>query len=166
MEVWKQVENYPTYEISSYGRLRKKYLNGKQKILKPDVINGGYLRWTLSKDGMTKRFIAHRLVAMHFIQNPNNYPDVNHIDNDRQNNHVENLEWCTPLQNAKHRDKQNRHTPCKRVYQYDQHLNLIGEYRSTREAARITGFPKSCIPLWCTNKTRPKNNYIWSYEKY
>lgn len=156
MEKWKKVEGYEMYEVSTCGRVRKNYLNGETKYLKFDVIRGGYLRCTLSKNGKTKRFIVHRLVAMSFIDNPNNYPDINHIDNNRTNNHVENLEWCTPLLNAQHRDKQDRHTPCKKVYQYDLNFNLIGIYRSTREAARKTGFAKSSIPEWCEHKVTPK----------
>ena len=164
MEIWKQVRDYPMYEVSSFGRVRKNYLNGKTKILKSDVINGGYLRVSLCKDGKVERFIVHVLVAQHFIDNPNEYPHINHIDNDVTNNRVDNLEWCTPLMNAQHRDKQDRHTPCKKVYQYDQEFNLINVFRSTREAARQTGFPKTCIPNWCVGKARPKNNYIWRYE--
>lgn len=163
MEEWKQVEDYEMYEISSHGRVRKNYLNGKSKILKYDVINGGYLRVTLCKDATTKRFIVHRLVAQHFLPNPKGYPDINHIDNNVKNNFVENLEWCTPLINAQHRDRQNRHTPCKKVYQYDLNFNLVGIYRSTREASRKTGYAKSCIPRWCQGLTKPSNNFIWSY---
>lgn len=163
MEQWKQVKNYEMYEISSYGRVRKNYQNEKSKILKFDVINGGYLRVTLSKDGKTKRFVVHRLVAQHFLDNPNNYPEINHIDNNRANNHLDNLEWCTPLMNAQHRDAQERHTPCKKVYQFDKNGNLVGVYRSTREASRKTGYPKSCIPKWCANLSKPKNPFNWSY---
>lgn len=163
MEIWKPIQGYEMYEISSYGRVRKNYLNGKSRILKTDVINGGYLRVTLSKNGVTERFIVHRLVAMHFIPNENNYPDVNHIDNCRTNNHKDNLEWCTPLMNAQHRDVQERHTPCRKVYQYNQEHHLIAVYRSTRECARKTGYAKSAIPKWCANISKPKNPFIWSY---
>lgn len=166
MEIWKIVENFNMYEISNLGRLRKNYKKGTTKILKPDVINGGYLRYTLSKDGKTYRFIAHRMVATHFIQNPNNYPDINHIDNDRTNNKVENLEWCTPKMNAEHREKQDRNPSCRKVYQYDKDLNLIAVYKSTRECARKTKYCKSSIQVWCQNRNiKPKNPYIWSYSQ-
>ncbi len=164
MEIWKTVENFEMYEISSYGRLRKNYKKGFSKILKPDTIRGGYLRYTLSKNGEAYHFIAHRMVAKHFIPNIHNYPDINHIDNNRTNNRVENLEWCTPKMNAQHREKQGRNPSCKKVYQYDKDLNLIAIYKSTRECARITGYAKSAVQVWCSNKkVIPKNPYKWSY---
>lgn len=166
MEIWKQVKDYEMYEISNFGRLKKNYKNGKTKILKADVINGGYLRYTLSKNGVTKRFIAHRLVAMHFIANPNGYSDINHIDNNRQNNVVTNLEWCTPKMNAEHREKQYRNAKAKFIYQYDKEKGLIAIYKSSRECARLTGFSKSAVQEWCAGKVKPKNEYIWSYELF
>lgn len=165
MEMWKKIIGFEMYEVSSYGRVRKNYLNGKTKILKFDIINGGYHRVSLCKNNQVKRFIVHRLVAMHFIDNPNDYPDINHIDNVRTNNRIENLEWCTPLQNAQHRDIQGRNPSCRKVYQYDKHLNLVAVYSSTRDCSRKTGYPKSCIPRWCTNKSKPLNPYIWSFKE-
>lgn len=164
-EVWVKVKGYEMYEISNHGRLRKTYKNGKQRIMKTDKIHGGYLRYTLCKDGTTERFIAHRLVAVHFIENPNNYPDVNHIDNNRTNNVVNNLEWCTPLMNAEHREKQGRNPKCKTVYQYDSQGNLVATYKSTREVARKTGYCKSSVQAWCNDGVKPNNDYIWTYEK-
>ena len=121
MEIWKDIKNYEgLYEISSYGRVRAKYRqfvgkDGKvkkysEKMLKADlsIIKRGYVRITLSKDYVAKRFQVHRLVAEHFISNPENKPFVNHIDNNGLNNHIENLEWCTHSENMLHAQKQGR----------------------------------------------------------
>ena len=163
MEEWKKIKDFECYEISNCGRLRKTFPNGKVMLIKPDLIRGGYFRYTLHKNKKYKRFIAHRLVAMYFIPNPNNYPQINHKDNNRTNNRVENLEWCTALYNSQYRDMQDRHTPCKKVYQYDKDYNLIRVYRSTREVSRVLGYAKSSVPLWCSHRSKPKNPYIWSY---
>ena len=122
MEIWKDILNYENeYEISSYGRVRAKYRefigkDGKLKkyharYLKFDstvATKRGYVRVTLSKGYKTERFQVHRLVAKHFIPNPENKPFVNHIDNNGLNNHVDNLEWCTHSENMIHAQKQGR----------------------------------------------------------
>ena len=89
MEKWKDVIGYEEiYQVSSYGRVRKK--NGKELSRRKD--KDGYLIVTLFKDGDRADYKVHRLVGMAFIDNPNNYPIINHKDEIRSNNHVENLE--------------------------------------------------------------------------
>jgi len=78
------------------------------KILKPDVGKHGYCRVRLSLGDNTKRFLVHRLVAHHFIENSNDKPFVNHLDNNPQNNKVSNLEWCTASENMRHSRNQGR----------------------------------------------------------
>jgi len=96
MEEWIKVIGYVDYMVSNTGKLKR-----KERILKPDY-NKGYFRYTLCKNNQTKRFLAHRLVAICFIPNPNNKGFVNHIDGDKLNNHVTNLEWCTSSENEVH----------------------------------------------------------------
>lgn len=121
MEIWKDILGYENeYEISSYGRVRAKYRefigkDGKLKKYHPrylkldsSIVKKGYARVTLSKDYKIERFQVHRLVAEHFIPNPENKPFVNHIDNNGLNNHVTNLEWCTQSENMMHAQKQGR----------------------------------------------------------
>ena len=95
-EIWKDIENYENvYQISNIGRVRRIYKNGNTKILKQDITKRGYCRISLSKNQKHKHYQIHRLVAKAFIPNPNNYPIVNHKDENPMNNNVDNLEWCT-----------------------------------------------------------------------
>ncbi|RPJ24176.1 MAG: hypothetical protein EHM25_14680, partial [Nitrosopumilales archaeon] len=112
-EIWKDIEDYEDYyEISSLGRFRSKTRtiinkNGKKflyhsRIIEPRLDKYGYLRVQLNKNNKAIYRTVHRLVAIHFIPNPNNYPQVNHIDGIKINNAVSNLEWCTVYDNLNH----------------------------------------------------------------
>ena len=108
MEVWKDINGYETiYMVSNHGRVKtlghnnNKYHLKKEKIRIPSARNG-YLGVILCKEGITKMFSSHRLVAEYFIPNPNNLPFVNHKDGNKLNNHYTNLEWCTCSENMKH----------------------------------------------------------------
>ena len=101
-EEWKYIyilDEKTEYLVSSKGRVFSKYSN---KILKPDISNCGYLRVDIYKNKKHKKISVHRLVAIAFINNPNNLPEVNHKDGDKTNNSVENLEWVTSSENDYH----------------------------------------------------------------
>ena len=115
-ELWKDIPNYEGYyEVSSLGNFRAKdrYIDsrwgGKRlyhgKPLLTELMEDGYSRIVLMKDGKKKRYMTHRLVALAFIPNPNNLPQVNHIDKVRNNNCVNNLEWNSAAQNNAHRSQ-------------------------------------------------------------
>lgn len=98
MEIFKTIGEYPLYSVSTEGRIRK---NSNRKILTPSKKENGYLHINLfTRDGRRKKEFVHRLVALTFIENPNNLPQVNHIDRVRDNNCVSNLEWVTSAENV------------------------------------------------------------------
>ncbi len=96
-EIWKDIPNYENlYQISNLGRVRSLHNRYKNKqYLKPCANSKGYLLVSLCKNHIQKAFNIHRLVAEAFIPNPNNYPCINHIDENKENNIFTNLEWCT-----------------------------------------------------------------------
>lgn len=101
MENIKQIKDYEQYYISDVGNVYSTKHN-KMKKLKAGPNTGGYLMVALRKDNNYKQFLVHRLVAQAFIPNPENKPIVNHIDGNKQNNNVNNLEWCTYSENARY----------------------------------------------------------------
>lgn len=99
-EVWKPIKGYEgLYDISNFGRVKSHY---KNKILKPVVENSGYNQVTLVKDKRKKKVYIHRLVGKHFIENNCGYREINHIDGNKSNNYVFNLEWCNRSLNMIH----------------------------------------------------------------
>jgi NUMOD4 motif/HNH endonuclease len=100
METWKRIADYEdTYEISNYGSVRNIKTG---RVLKLDTKPNGYLSARLCKNSKVKTFLVHRLVAIHFIPNPDNKPVVNHDDGVKTNNHVSNLVWSTSSENTRH----------------------------------------------------------------
>ena len=107
-EVFEDLKGYEeSYQISDFGRIfTKRRLVGNQiyygRELVPQLTNDGYLKVTLCKNGESKKFYLHRLVALQFIDNNTNLPQVNHKDGNKLNNTVTNLEWCTKIENQNH----------------------------------------------------------------
>ena len=102
MEKFVEISGYNgIYEISSFGNVISNNF-GKRKILKQSTMTSGYKMVVLKKDGKQKSFSIHRLMAIAFLPNDNNLPQVNHKDGNKLNNDLSNLEWCTQSQNIQH----------------------------------------------------------------
>lgn len=120
-EIWKDIVGFEgMYQVSNIGRVKclKRQVFNKANgtmstirgcIRKPDMYNKLYAQVGIWKDSKTTKFLIHRLVAIHFVPNPNNLPEVNHIDLDKTNNRADNLEWVTRKQNAQHAHKLGRY---------------------------------------------------------
>lgn len=137
-EIWKTIEDFPNYDISSFGNIKN---NKTNKILKLQKNYSGYLRVTLINTiKKSISCIVHRLVAKAFIKNPENKPTVNHIDRNRSNNHINNLEWSTMSEQNYHSAlvaKKERPLIYKPVCKIDIITNnVIEEYNSISDAAR------------------------------
>lgn len=107
-EIWKDIKGYEgIYQVSSRGKVRSFHFGKNIKILRFSI-RGGYANVILYKNKKRKTFSVHRLVAEAFIDNPNDLPEVNHKDEDKLNNQVENLEWCTPKYNSNYGTRNKR----------------------------------------------------------
>ena len=115
-EIWKPIPKYENYKVSNLGNIKNVNYRGtgKTKIIKGHKING-YVYIALRKNNKTKMFLLHRLVAQLFIPNIDNKPCINHIDCNRQNNMVNNLEWCTQKENIQYMDKLKRRVANKKL---------------------------------------------------
>ena len=109
-EIWKEIEGFGgNYSVSSEGRVRSNGLlkgkNSKVRILKTELSKKGYLRVGLTKDGKQKKYLVHRLVAIAFLDNPKNLPDVNHKNECKTDNRLINLEWMSRRDNMNYGDR-------------------------------------------------------------
>lgn len=163
MEIWKEIEGYKgLYEVSTLGMVRSLTRN---KMLNSEI-RCGYKRVTLTKGKTKKHFLVHRLVAKAFLPNPDNLPEVNHRDEDKINNHVTNLEWCTRLYNNnygthnKRVAESNTNNPNRSIQVMCVETGVV--YPSLSEIKRLFGFHKSYICVSCKNN-KTAYGYHWKY---
>ena len=160
------------YKVSNLGRiLSLNYKNtGKAELKTPVANKCGYLTVQLWKNGKPKLCKVHRLVAQTFIPNPNNLPQVNHIDQDKTNNRVENLEWKSPKGNCNHGTRNERIAKAntngkqsKRVLQFTLDGEFVREWPSTRECGR-NGFDQGAVAACCRGKLIQYKGFYWMYK--
>lgn len=146
-EEWKVIADFPLYEVSTKGRIRK---STTKRIKKPEISKTGYptirLSYGVAKKG--KHFNIHTLVATAFLDNPNNYPCVNHIDGNKTNNDVTNLEWCSYSRNNKHAYDTGLKKPYQTIITPDQRVDVINMMKNgvkVKDIAKLFKVTESCI---------------------
>lgn len=160
------------YKVSNLGRILS--LNyrrtGKAEVMNPNEDTDGYLRVKLSKNGENKTCYVHRLIAQTFIPNPENKPEVNHIDEDKTNNKVDNLEWKWHKDNINHGTHNERSAKArtngklsKRVLQLSLSGELICEWESTQECGR-NGFCQGAVSECCQGKRKSHKGFRFMYK--
>ena len=154
-EEFRDVPGYEgVYEVSNLGRV-KNIETGR--ILKPFKDTNGYLILKLSKDGTRRTVKVHRLVALAFLPNPQNLPQVNHKDENKTNNAVSNLEWCTAGYNV-------NYSQSKPVLQFDLQGNFIKEWPSTVKVEEELGIYQTNISKCCLGKRNSAGGYLWKFK--
>ncbi len=193
MEEWKRIDGWDYYEVSNHGRVRstkrivrwahhgKEGIASKQeKLLKqiPRVYskNLTYMQVGFHRPGCSKIYHVHRLVAKCFLPNPDNKPQVNHIDGDGRNNHVSNLEWVTERENSIHawrvlkrkvwhKGNMGKRTPTARaVIQKTSDGEFVRRWDSGSDAVRAYGFDSGGITRTCQGKQTSHKGFKWEYE--
>lgn len=165
MEIWKDIEGFEgKYQISSMGRVKSLWF-GKEKILKNIKSDRGYIVVSLYKEGKQKIYYIHRLVAQTFLNNPNNYPIINHKDENKSNNRVENLEWCTSQYNNIYGTRIERAIKSKSIpiIQFTKEGKFIRKWDSVIEASKELGFYHSSIIECCKGRRKSAGGYRWKY---
>ena len=164
-EIWKPILQYEAfYEVSNRGRVRSLRTGG---IMRMRIGRDGYVRVSLTKDGKQTHKLLHRLLAIAFIPNPDNFAEVNHKNENKQDNSILNLEWCT------HKYNSNFGTRLKRmaisnyepVIQYTKDGEEIARYKSQKEAMEKTGIQSRHISCCCKGKRKTTGGYVWRYAK-
>ena len=170
-EIWKDILGYEgLYQVSDKGRV-KSIVYGKEKIRKLVRNKNGYLRVGLRKNGKMKQCLVHRLVGQSFIPNPHNLPQVNHKDENKTNNCVENLEWCDRKYNLNYGTRNQRiaekHTngkDSKPVLQYKKTGEFVKEWKSIRDVQRNLGYSQGNISSCCLGKLKWIYGFVWKYK--
>lgn len=165
--MWKQIihnDEMFNYSVNENGNIRN---DATSFVLKPKEKKNGYYEYCLYDEKHQKHYVlAHRLVAEAFLSNPNKYKVVNHIDGNKHNNSVMNLEWCSYKENAIHAWQNGLNSSKKvdrAVIQYDLKNTKIKEYLSISEAARQTKINRKSINDCCNGKLKTAGNFIWRF---
>lgn len=158
MEIWLDILGYESlYQISNFGNIK----NSKNKILKGCGFKNGYRQVVLCKNNIHKSYYIHQLVAKHFLPNPNNYIEVNHINEIKTDNNVLNLEWCSHKYNCYYSETWEKIS--KKCFQYNKNGTFVNVYPSILDASKKTNISDGNINQCCLNKRKTAGGFIWKY---
>jgi hypothetical protein len=171
-ETWKDIECYEGfYQVSNYGRVRSltrtfarsdgKVKTFQERVLKQGTNPNGYRYVNLSMGSKTYSARVHKLVAQAFLINPKSLPCINHKDEDKQNNAVGNLEWCTYQYNNTYNNKQR----CRmtKILQLSKSGELIKAYESVAKAEIEVFGKRSNVSACCSGRINSCGGYVWKY---
>ncbi len=176
-EIWKDVVGYEgLYQVSDRGRIKSicsyvRLQNGELMKKKPHILKlqdrCGYKLVNLFKGGRSHTLNIHRLVAEAFLPNPHRYSVVNHKDENKSNNSLSNLEWCTHAYNLSYGTAQRRRAVSqgKVVIQLDKNGAFIKRHLTLMDACRDTGINFQNISQCCNNKRKTAGGYCWKFEE-
>ena len=166
-EIWKPVPGYEgLYEVSNIGEIRSIPRHGTFKnlhILKGGHNKDGYKQISLTKNGKPRTFRVHRIVASVFIPNPMGYREINHKDEDKDNNNVENLEWCTRIYNMNYGTRNQRMSKPVILIKNNETV----EFKSLTDAANYIkkGANISNISRCCKGLRKTAYGYVWKFKE-
>lgn len=164
------------YQISNYGRIKSltRKRDGMKRIEKEHIINqfndgNGYKQFSLFKNKKKISYKTHRILAQTFLPNPNNYPCVNHIDGNKQNNKISNLEWCTYKYNTKHAwdiglcsTKKFKHYTTQ-VAKLNENNKVLETYSSQKIASKLNNISYKALNMCLRGKSKTSGGYKWKY---
>lgn len=155
-EIWKAIKGFETYKVSNLGRIMNPY----GKIMKQGRDKKGYMNVYLNNAKIKHKFFrVHRLVAIAFIPNPDNLPQINHKDKITNNNHVDNLEWCNNTYNQ-------RYSRAKQINQYDLSGNFLKQWDAIVDIQDELNIPTTNISKCCKGEIKTINGFIFLYKGY
>lgn len=158
-EIWKPIKGYEeNYCVSNYGRIKSTY-HASEKLLIPRNAGRGYMQVALFKNHKAKNFSVHRLVAEHFVQNPNGFGFVNHKDENKSNNVATNLEWCDVAYNNAYGERMQK---VRKKVQQSLNGVVIATYNSMTEAGNAIGKDTGAISKCCNGFYKTCGGYEWA----
>lgn len=164
-EIWKPIQNFEGYYVSNLGRVQshKSWGGTSFRFLHPSKTKKGYFTVSLCKSGKRSQFLVHRLIAETFIPNPSNLPQINHKNENKEDNRVQNLEWCDNSYNMNYGTRAQRQIDKVSKPVICVETQVI--YKSATEASRLNPpIRQGNITLCCQGKNKSAGGYHWSYS--